>query len=37
MKVNKMIGKAMAATVAATVMLGGATVMADEYFLLSPR
>ena len=30
MKVNKMIGKAMAATVVATVMLGGATVMAAE-------
>lgn len=30
MKVNKMIGKAMAATVAATVMLGGTTVMAAE-------
>lgn len=36
MKVNKMIGKAMAATVAATVMLGGATVMADEYFPVVP-
>jgi hypothetical protein len=29
MKVNKMIGKAMAATVAVTMMLGGAKVMAD--------
>lgn len=38
MKVNKMIGKAMAATVAATVMLGGATVMAAENEpMLRPR
>ena len=36
MKVNKMIGKAMAATVAVTMMLGGATVMADEYFPVVP-
>ena len=31
-----MIGKAMAATVAVTMMLGGATVMADEYFPVVP-
>ena len=38
MKVNKMIGKAMASTVAATVMLGGATVMASENEpMLRPR
>ena len=36
MKVNKMIGKAMAATIAATMLLGGATVMADEYFPVVP-
>ena len=36
MKVNKMIGKAMAATVAVTMMLGGATVMADDYFPVVP-
>ncbi len=31
-----MIGKAMAATIAATMLLGGATVMADEYFPVVP-
>ena len=36
MKVNKMIGKAMAATVAVTMMLGGATVMADEIPVMHP-